>query len=139
MQTRRRGLLGEVAAADVDDFAVADQPLGPYQIPCQGVRRSMWWNWYRSMWSGCSGRRLSSHALRMWSADRPGAFGRSSFNRSRRSDRNCATTQKNPAAGTPAHAGGTLVRHPRSNHQSRGSSKLDGQPRQLRDERALQG
>ena len=33
------------------------------QISSHGVVRSMWWNWYRSMWSVPSRRRESSAAL----------------------------------------------------------------------------
>lgn len=39
------------------------------QISSTGVARSMWWNWYRSMWSVCSRLRLASTARRMLSAE----------------------------------------------------------------------
>ena len=45
------------------------------QISSHGVSRSTWCIWYRSMWSVCSRRRLSSQAWRRWSADSRDVFG----------------------------------------------------------------
>ena len=47
------------------------------QISSQGVSRSTWCIWYRSMWSVCSRRSEASQARRMFSADSLFSLGQS--------------------------------------------------------------